>query len=116
MTRGVVRLVSAERTPYLVGSIFVVFSTMTALAYPYVVRQIMDDAISAGNLEKLTQLSLVMIVILVTEAVATLGRDYCIGLGAERVGLVRRLPRRINVVAAEMAIRGCGTVDGAPQP
>ncbi|HXD72183.1 MAG TPA: ABC transporter transmembrane domain-containing protein [Vicinamibacterales bacterium] len=87
MTRGVVRLVSAERTPYLVGSIFVVFSTLTALVYPYVVRQIMDDAISAANLQKLTELSLIMVVILVIEAIATVGRDYCFGLGAERVGL-----------------------------
>jgi len=87
MTRGVVRLVSAERRPYLAGSIFVVLSTITALAYPYVVRQIMDDAISAANLQKLTQLTLIMVVILVAEAAATVGRDYCFGLGAERVGL-----------------------------
>src|SRR5436189_3263399 len=47
----------------------------------------MDDAITAGHLEKLNQLSLIMAGILIVEAAATAGRDYCFGLGAERVGL-----------------------------
>jgi len=81
------RLIWAERSPYLLGSIFVVFSTLTALVYPYVVRLLMDDAITAGHLEKLNQLSAIMVGILVVEAAATVGRDYCFGLGAERVGL-----------------------------
>src|SRR6266550_5694575 len=81
------RLVWAERSPYLLGSIFVLFSTLTALVYPLVVRRIFDDAISAGHVEKLNQLSVIMVGILLIEAVATAGRDYCFGLGAERVGL-----------------------------
>jgi ATP-binding cassette subfamily B protein len=80
------RLLWAERRLYLPGSIFVVFSTLTALVYPYVVRLIMDDAIGAGHLEKLNQLALILIGILLVEAAATMGRDYCFGLGAERVG------------------------------
>ena len=86
MHRRLGRLVWAERSLYLPGSIFVVFSTLTALVYPYVVRLIMDDAITAGHVEKLNQLSLMLVGILVVEAVATMGRDYCFGLGAERVG------------------------------
>jgi ABC-type multidrug transport system fused ATPase/permease subunit len=81
------RLVWAERRPYLLGAIFVVFSTLTALVYPYVVRLILDDAIGAGHLEQLNRLSLMMVGILVVEAVATTGRDYCFGIGAERVGV-----------------------------
>ena len=87
MRQGLGRLIWAERSPYLLGSIFVVFSTLTALVYPYVVRLLMDDAITAGHLEKLNQLSAIMVGILVVEAAATVGRDYCFGLGAERVGL-----------------------------
>jgi ATP-binding cassette subfamily B protein len=85
--RRVGRLVWAERRPYLLGAIFVVFSTLTALVYPYVVRLILDDAIGAGHLEQLNRLSLMMVGILVVEAVATAGRDYCFGIGAERVGV-----------------------------
>ena len=51
--RRVGRLVWAERRPYLFGVVFVVFSTMTALVYPYVVQLILDDAIGAGQLQKL---------------------------------------------------------------
>src|SRR5689334_20079220 len=53
----------------------------------------MDDAITAGHLEKLNQLSLVMVGILFVEALATAGRDYCFGLGSERVGV--RLRTRV---------------------
>jgi len=85
--RRVGRLVWAERPPYLVGAVFVVFSTLTALVYPYVVRLILDDAIGGGHIEKLNQLMLMMVGILLVEAAATAGRDYCFGIGAERVGV-----------------------------
>ena len=85
--RRVGRLVWAERSPYLIGTIFVFFSTLTALGYPYVVRLILDDAIGGGQLQKLNQYSLAMAGILLVEAAATCGRDYCFGLGAERVGI-----------------------------
>ncbi|HUK35332.1 MAG TPA: ABC transporter transmembrane domain-containing protein [Vicinamibacterales bacterium] len=85
--RRVGRLVWAERTAYLAGAIFVVFSTLAALVYPYVVRLILDDAIGGGKIQKLNQLVLMMVGILLVEAAATTGRDYFFGLGAERVGV-----------------------------
>lgn len=80
------RLVWAERRPYFAGSVFVAVSTVTALAYPYVIRLIIDDAIGGGHIQRLNQLTFVMVVILLVEAVSTCGRDYCFGWGAERVG------------------------------
>jgi ABC-type multidrug transport system fused ATPase/permease subunit len=86
------RLIWHERRPYLAGCPFVVLSIGTALAYPYVIRLIIDDAIQGGHLQRLNQLSLVMVAILLIEAISTCGRDYFFGLGAERVGLrLRRL-------------------------
>jgi len=88
----VARLVWAERGSYLTGGLFVTLGIGTALAYPYVIRLIIDDAIQGGRVQRLNQLSLVMVVILLLEAVSTCGRDYCFGLGAERVGVrLRRL-------------------------
>ncbi len=84
--RRVGRLVWAERQPYLVGSIFVALSSVTALAYPYVIRKIIDDALGGGELQRLNQLTLAMVAILIVEAASTCGRDYCFGWGAERVG------------------------------
>jgi ABC-type multidrug transport system fused ATPase/permease subunit len=86
------RLVWTERRPYLTGSIFVALSTLTSLAYPYVVRLIIDDAIGGGQIQRLNQLCLIMVGILLLEAGATWGRDYFFAWGAERVGVrVRRL-------------------------
>jgi ABC-type multidrug transport system fused ATPase/permease subunit len=90
--RRVRGLIWAERRPYLIGCIFVLLSVGTALAYPYLVRLIIDDAIQGGNVHRLNQLSLAMVGVLLTEAVSTCGRDYFFGIGAERVGLrLRRL-------------------------
>jgi ABC-type multidrug transport system fused ATPase/permease subunit len=88
----VARLVWAERRVYLPGTIFVLVSLGTALAYPQVIRLIIDEAIEGGQLQRLNQLSLWMVVILLVEAGATGARDYYFGLGAERVGVrLRRL-------------------------
>ena len=90
--RHVARLVWAERRPYLLGGIFVTISIFTALAYPQVIRLIIDDAILGGRVQRLNQLSLFMVVILLVESVATGARDYYFGLGAERVGVrLRRM-------------------------
>jgi len=88
----VARLVWAERRVYVPGTIFVVFSLGTALVYPQVIRLIIDEAIQGGQAQRLNQLSLWMVGILIVEAVSTGARDYYFGLGAERVGVrLRRL-------------------------
>jgi ABC-type multidrug transport system fused ATPase/permease subunit len=88
----VARLVWVERRPYLTGIIFVGCSIVTALAYPQLIRLIIDDAILGGKTQRLNQLSLWMVIILLVEAVATGARDYYFGLGAERVGVrLRRM-------------------------
>jgi ATP-binding cassette subfamily B protein len=93
--RHVGGLLWAERRPYLIGSAFVVLSIGTALAYPYVIRLIIDDAIQGGRIDRLHELSLIMVGILLAEAASTCGRDYWFGLGAHQVGLrLRRLAFR----------------------
>jgi ATP-binding cassette subfamily B protein len=88
----ILRVLWAERRPYLVGAIFVVLSIGTALAYPQVIRLIIDEGIQGRRLGRLNQLSAIMAGVLVVEAIATCARDYCFGVGAERVGLhVRRM-------------------------
>ena len=66
--RRVGDLIWTERRPYLTGIIFVALSTLTSLAYPYVVRLIIDDAIGGGQIQRLNQLSLIMVGILLLEA------------------------------------------------
>jgi ATP-binding cassette subfamily B protein len=104
------RLLWAERRAYLPGCIFVAISICTAVAYPYVIRLIIDDAIQGGQIERLNQLSLVMLAILLGEALSTFGRDYFFGLGAERVGArVRRMVFDSLLVQDLQFFDGCDT-------
>jgi ABC-type multidrug transport system fused ATPase/permease subunit len=90
--RRVGQLVWTERRPYLTGTIFVALSTLTSLAYPYVVRLMIDETNPGGRIARLNQLSLMMVGILLLEAGATWGREYFFAWGAERVGVrLRRL-------------------------
>jgi ABC-type multidrug transport system fused ATPase/permease subunit len=90
--RRIAALVWTERRLYLIGAVFVAFSIGTGLAYPQVIRLIIDDGVQAGRTARLNQLAVALVVILLVESVATFVRDYCFNLGAERVAArLRRL-------------------------
>ena len=90
--RRIAALVWMERRLYLTGAVFVALSIGTGLAYPQVIRLIIDDGVQAGRTARLNQLAVALVVILLVESVATLVRDYCFNLGAERVAArLRRL-------------------------
>jgi ABC-type multidrug transport system fused ATPase/permease subunit len=81
----VLGFVRAERRLYLPGCLFIAFSIGTGLTYPLVIRWIIDDGIQGGRVDRLNQLALILVGILLGEAVSTFARDYCFNLGAERV-------------------------------
>jgi ABC-type multidrug transport system fused ATPase/permease subunit len=81
----VVALVRAERRLYLPGCVFIAVSIATGLTYPLVIRWIIDDGIQGGRVDRLNQLALILVGILIGEAISTFARDYCFNLGAERV-------------------------------
>jgi len=81
----VLALVWTERRLYVPGCVFVLFSIATGLTYPLVIRWIIDDGIQGGRVDRLNQLALLLLAILVGEALSTFARDYCFNLGAERV-------------------------------
>jgi ABC-type multidrug transport system fused ATPase/permease subunit len=81
----VLALVWAERRLYLPGCMFILFSIGTGLTYPLVIRWIIDDGIQGGRVDRLNQLALILLAILLGEALSTFARDYCFNLGAERV-------------------------------
>ncbi len=84
-TRRIAALVWSERRLYLTGAIFVALSIGTGLAYPQVIRLIIDDGVQAGRTARLNQLAILLVAILLVESAATFVRDYCFNLGAERV-------------------------------
>jgi ABC-type multidrug transport system fused ATPase/permease subunit len=87
----VLALVWGERRLYLPGCAFVAFSIVTGLTYPLVIRWIIDDGIQGGRVDRLNQLALILVAIVLGEAVSTFARDYCFNLGAERVAARLRL-------------------------
>ena len=90
--RRIAALVWTERRLYLIGAVFVALSIGTGLAYPQVIRLIIDDGVQAGRTARLNQLAIAHVVILLVESIATFVRDYCFNLGAERVAArLRRL-------------------------
>ena len=83
--RALLQFVRSERRIYLIGLIFVVIGIFTALAYPQAIRLIIDDGVQHRNLHRINQLGLIMLVLLISEGVATCLRDYWFNVGAERV-------------------------------
>ncbi|HZR22606.1 MAG TPA: ABC transporter transmembrane domain-containing protein [Vicinamibacterales bacterium] len=90
--RRIATVVWTERRLYLPGTLFVLLSIGTGLGYPQIIRLIIDEGVQGRQLDRLNQLALIMVGILIVEAISTAMRDYCFNLGAERVGLrLRRM-------------------------
>ena len=82
--RRIGSLVWAERRLYVLGTPFVALSIATGLAYPQVIRLLIDEGVQGGHVDRLNRMALLLVAILLVEAVATFVRDYCFNLGAER--------------------------------
>jgi ABC-type multidrug transport system fused ATPase/permease subunit len=82
--RRVGQLLLAERRLYGIGAVFVTLSIGTGLAYPQLVRLIIDDGLPRGDVSELNRLALLLVGVLIVEAIATFVRDYCFELAAER--------------------------------
>src|ERR1041385_4805808 len=84
MPTGVADLLRRQRATYAAGVVFVIVGIGAALAYPQVIRLMIDDGILRGELTRVNRLGLLMAVLLGVEAVATLVRNYLFNLAAER--------------------------------
>ncbi len=90
--RRIAQLVWSERRLYVPGTLFVLLSIGTGLAYPQVIRLIIDEGVQLQQIGRLNELALILVAILVVEAFSTGLRDYCFNLGAERAAIrLRRM-------------------------
>src|SRR6266496_1116403 len=78
-------LVREQRRPYATGTIFVGVGIVAALAYPQVIRLIIDEGILGGRVERINALGLLMVTLLLVEAIATFMRNGLFNLAAERM-------------------------------
>jgi ABC-type multidrug transport system fused ATPase/permease subunit len=85
MTRVLWELLREQRRVYAVGTIFVAVGIGTALAYPQVIRVIIDEGIPGSRIERINALGLLMLGLLVAETIATFVRNGLFNLAAERM-------------------------------
>jgi ATP-binding cassette subfamily B protein len=78
-------LLRSQRRTYAIGTIFVAIGIAAALAYPQIIRLMIDEGILGGHLDRINGLGLLMAALLASEAVATLLRNYLFNLAAERM-------------------------------
>ena len=78
-------LLRSQRRTYAIGTIFVAVGIAAALAYPQIIRLMIDEGILGGHLDRINGLGLLMAALLASEAVATLLRNYLFNLAAERM-------------------------------
>ena len=83
--RALSALILQQRSLYLVGGIFVTVGLVVALSYPIVLKRLIDDGVLAGNMQRVNELALLLLGLLLAEGIATVARDYYYNLAAERV-------------------------------
>jgi ABC-type multidrug transport system fused ATPase/permease subunit len=91
--RALSALVLEQRWLYGIGTAFMAIGLVTALSYPVVVKRLIDEGVLAGHADRVNQLALVLLALLLAESVATVVRDYYFNLAAERLGA--RLRQRV---------------------
>jgi ATP-binding cassette subfamily B protein len=90
-------LLREQRRWFAWGVVFVVLSIGLTLAYPQVIRIIIDEGIEQGRNERVNNLALVLIAILIVEAPSAFLRTYFFDIGARKAviklrnGLLRGL-------------------------
>jgi ABC-type multidrug transport system fused ATPase/permease subunit len=95
--RALSALLLEQRSLYGLGSVFMAIGLLTALSYPVIVKRLIDEGVLAGHLDRVNQLALVLLALLLAESVATVVRDYYFNLAAERLaaGLRQRVFDRL---------------------
>jgi ABC-type multidrug transport system fused ATPase/permease subunit len=91
--RALAVLLWDQRRLYAVGSIFVAIGLVAALSYPILVKRLIDEGVLAGQMSRVNDLALLLLVLLAAEGVATVVRDYYFNLAAER--LMVRVRQRV---------------------
>src|SRR5882672_9883379 len=91
--RALTSLILEQRSLYAIGSTFVAIGLAAALSYPLLIKRLIDDGVLAGNMTRVNELALLLLVLLAAEGVATVIRDYYFNLAAER--LTARLRQRV---------------------
>src|SRR2546427_7707572 len=93
-------LLRGQWRTYAIGTIFVAVGIAAALAYPQIIRLMIDQGILGGHLDRINGLGLLMAALLASEAVATLLRNYLFNFAS------RLAYANVALVRAKVDVRG----------
>jgi ATP-binding cassette subfamily B protein len=85
MPQDLWRLLRAQRRAYCLGAGFVAIGIVAALTYPQVIRLMIDDGVAGRRIDRINTLGLLMALLLIVEAAATMIRNYLFNVAAERM-------------------------------
>lgn len=91
--RATVALVLEQRRHYAIGTVFVLIGIAAGLSYPLLVGRLIDDGVTAGSVERINQLGMILLGLLVAEGASNALRDYYYNVAAERA--TARLRRKV---------------------
>lgn len=89
LVRKIVSLAKPEFKTLLMASFFLAVASACQLAFPQVIRNMIDASLQARDLEKINQISWVILIVFVLQAIASTIRYYLFTMAGERI--VQRL-------------------------
>ncbi len=96
-------LAQAERKILAWGTLFLVIASASNLIYPQAIRTMLDQALTAKSMDKINQISLIMLIVFVVQAVASSLRYYLFTLAGERTVLRLREKLYGHILDQEIA-------------
>jgi ATP-binding cassette subfamily B protein len=80
-------LAKPELKTLVIATIFLAIASASQLAYPQVIRSMVDQALQSKNLAKIDQVSILILVVFLVQAIASTIRYYLFSMAGERIVL-----------------------------
>jgi ABC transporter fused permease/ATP-binding protein len=85
LARKILKLAKPETKTLLIAGFFLAIASICQLAYPQVIRNMVDQALQAKDLQRINQIVLLIIVVFTLQAIASTIRYYLFTMAGERI-------------------------------
>jgi ABC transporter fused permease/ATP-binding protein len=103
LAKKILNLAKPEAKTLIIASLFLAIASICQLAYPQVIRNMVDLALQAKDLQKIDQIVLLIVVVFTLQAIASTIRYFLFTMAGERI--VQRLRRDLysSILKQEIA-------------
>jgi ABC transporter fused permease/ATP-binding protein len=103
LAKKILNLAQPEAKTLIIASLFLAIASACQLAYPQVIRNMVDLALQAKDLQKIDQIVLIIVIVFTFQAIASTIRYYLFTMAGERI--VQRLRRNLysSILKQEIA-------------